>query len=168
MLCELLTNLSPGFAPGIRSSRRESVQRKNECAIPQSIGNLGGSGDVLPATSLLRPHWKLITRGTKSVLCEVIFSSKQAGKVDGFLYRHEIAIVSTTKLNSAGPQFPVVMSSVVPPVKYLHCLITANRSEREQKQLGSISLPRNSLYRFTNRFPIRDFFSQGRGCGLLI
>jgi hypothetical protein len=92
----------------------------------------------------------------------VIFSSKQAGKVDGFLYRHQIAIVSATKLNSAGPQFPIVMSSVVPLVKYLHCLITANRSEREQKQLRSISLPRSSLYRFTNRFPIRYFFGQGR------
>ena len=95
-------------------------------------------------------------------MCEVVFSSKQAGKVDGFLYRHQIAIVSATKPNSAGPQFPVVMPAVGPPVKYLHCLITANRREREQKQLGSISLPRSSLYRFTNRFPIRDFFGQGR------
>jgi hypothetical protein len=34
----------------------------------------------------------------------VVFSSKQAGKVDGFLYRHQIAIVSATKFNSAGPQ----------------------------------------------------------------
>ena len=98
----------------------------------------------------------------------MVFSSKQAGKVDGFLDRHQIAIVSATKLNSAGPQFPIVMSSVVPPVKYLHCLIAANRSEREQQQFSSISLPRSSLYRFTNRFPIRDFFCQGKGSGLLI
>src|ERR1044071_8266074 len=168
MLSELLAKLSPGFTPGINSSRRESVQRKNECAIPQPISDLGGSADVLPATSLLRPHWKLVTRGTlRSVLCEVVFSSKQAGKVDGFLYRHQIAIVTATKLNSAGPQFPIVMSSIVSLVKYLHCLITANRSEREQKQLRSISLSRSSLYRFTNRFPI-GAFGQGRGCGLLI
>ena len=92
----------------------------------------------------------------------MVFSSKQAGKVDGFLYRHQIASVSATKLNSARAQFPVVMSSVVPLVKYLHCFIAANRGEREQKQLGSISLPRSSLYRFTNRFPLRDFFGQGR------
>ncbi len=111
-------------------------------------------------------HWKLITSGT--LLCEVVFSSKQAGKVDGFLYRHQIAIVSPTKLNSAGSEFPIVMSSVVPPVKYLHCLIAANRSEREQQQLGSISLSRSSLDSFTNRFPIGDFFGQGRGYGLVI
>ena len=66
-------------------------------------------------------------------MCEVVFSSKQASKVDGFLYRHQIALVAPTKFDSAGPQFPIVMSSVVPPVKYLHGLIAANRSEREQK-----------------------------------
>ena len=72
------------------------------------------------------------TQRLRDVLCDVVLSSKQTGKVDGFLDRHQVAIVSATKLNSAGPQFPIVVSSVVQPVKYLHCLIAANRSEREQ------------------------------------
>ena len=59
-------------------------------------------------------------------LFEVIFPSEQTGQVDGFLNRHQIVIVSTTKLNSARPQFPVIMSFVFTLVKYLHCLIAAN------------------------------------------
>jgi hypothetical protein len=100
-------------------------------------------------------------------LCDVVFSSKHARQVDGFLDRHQIAIVSTPKFNPARSQFPVVMSFVFPPIKYLYRLIAANRGERKEKQLSSISLARGSLYRFTNRFPIRDFFGQGRGDGLL-
>jgi hypothetical protein len=97
----------------------------------------------------------------------VVFPSKQARKIYGFLDGHQIAIVSATKFNSARSQFPVVMSFVFPLVKYLHRLITAHRREREQKQLSSISLMRSSLYRFTNRFSIRDFLGRGRGSGLL-
>ncbi len=36
---------------------------KHERAIPQPVCDVGGSADVLPATSLLRPRRKLITRG---------------------------------------------------------------------------------------------------------
>jgi hypothetical protein len=97
----------------------------------------------------------------------VVFSSKHAGKVDRFLDRHQVVIVSATKFNSARSQFPVVMPFVFPLVKYLYGLIPANRGEREQKQLSSISLARGSFYRYTNRCPIRDFFGQGRGGGRL-
>jgi len=107
------------------------------------------------------------SRKLKGVLCDVVFSSKHPGKVDGFLDRHQIAIISARKLNSACPQFPVVVSFEFTPVKYLYCLIAANSRKREQKQLSFISLLRSSLYRFTNRLAIRDFFGQGRGCGLL-
>ncbi|HEX3253030.1 MAG TPA: hypothetical protein VHS05_26550 [Pyrinomonadaceae bacterium] len=104
----------------------------------------------------------------RGVLCDVVFPSKHASKVDGFLDRHQIAIVAAPKFNSARSQFPVVMSFVFPLVKYLYRLIAANRGEREQQQLSSISLARCFLYRFTNRFPIWGFFGQGRGVGLLI
>jgi hypothetical protein len=100
-------------------------------------------------------------------LCDVVFSSKYAGKVDGFLDRHQNGIVSATKFNSPRSQLPVVMSFVFPLIKYLYCLIPANRGEREQKPLSSISLARGSFYRCTNRCPIRDFFGQGRGGGVL-
>ena len=96
----------------------------------------------------------------RGVLCHVVFSSKHAGKVDGFLDRHKIAFASATELNSARPKFPVVMSFLFTLVKYLHGLIATNRGEREQKQLSCISLARSSLYRFTNRFSIRDFFGR--------
>ena len=40
--------------------------------------------------------------GQASFLCDVVFPSKQAGKVDGFLNRHQIAVVSAVEPNSAG------------------------------------------------------------------
>ena len=88
------------------------------------------------------------------VLGDVVFPSKQAGKVDGFLDRHQIAVVSALEPNSAGAKFPVVMSFVTPLVEYLHGLITTNSRERKQKDLSSISLMRRCLYRCPNGFPI--------------
>ena len=67
------------------------------------------------------------------MLCDVVFPSKQVGKVDGFLDRHQIAVVSAVEPNSAGPKFPVVMSFVTPLVEYFHSVITTNCSKREQK-----------------------------------
>src|SRR6185369_6447079 len=95
-------------------------------------------------------------RGQES-LCDVVFPSKQAGKVDGFLDRHQIAVVSAVEPNSAGAKFPVVMSFVTSLVKYFHSLITTNRRKREQQDLSSISLMRRGLYRCSNGFPIWDF-----------
>src|SRR6476619_5865245 len=66
------------------------------------------------------------------VLCDVVFPSKQAGKVDGFLDRHQIGVVSAVEPNSAGAKFPVVMSFVTPLVEYFHSLITTNCSKREE------------------------------------
>ena len=99
-------------------------------------------------------------------MCDVVFPSKQAGEVDGFLDRHKIAVVSTVEPNSAGAKFPVVMSFVTPLVEYFHSLITTNCSKREQKDLSSISLMRRCLYRCSNGFPIWDFPRQKR-CRLL-
>ena len=101
-----------------------------------------------------------------SSLRDVVFPSKEARKVDGFLDRHQIAVVSGGEPNSAGAKFPVVMSFVTPLVEYFHGLITTNCSKREQKDLSSISLMRRCLYCCSNGFPIWDFPRQG-GCRLL-
>src|SRR5687767_7379259 len=96
------------------------------------------------------------------VLCDIVVASKQDGKVDGFLDRHEMTLVSTVESNSAGAKFPVVMSFVTPLVEYLHSLISTDCSEREQKDLSSISLMRRCLYRCSNGFPIWDLPRQRR------
>src|SRR5688500_2701142 len=112
-------------------------------------------------TGTLRPSFYWLAR-SDVVLCDVVFPSKQAGKVDGFLDRHQIAVVSAVEPNSAGAKFPVVMSVVTPLVEYFHSLITTNCREREQKDLSSISLMRRCLYRCSNGFPISDFPRQRR------
>jgi hypothetical protein len=48
----------------------------------------------------------------------VVFPSKQAGKVNGFLDRQQIAVVSVVEPNSAGAKFPVVMFFVTPLIEY--------------------------------------------------
>src|SRR6185503_15982329 len=101
--------------------------------------------------------------GSDVVLCDIVFPAKRAGKVDGFLDRHQIAVVSAGELNSAGAKFPVIMSFVTPLVEYFHSLITTNCNKREQKDLSSISLMRLGLYRCSNGFPIWDFSGQRRG-----
>ena len=90
-------------------------------------------------------------------MCDVVFPSKQASQVDGFLDRHQIAVVSAVELNSAGAKFPVVMSFVTPLVEYFYSLITTNCREREQKDLSSISLMRRYLNCCSNGFPISGF-----------
>jgi hypothetical protein len=95
-------------------------------------------------------------------LCDIVFPSKQAGKVDRFLDRYQIAVVSAVEPNSAGAKFPVVMSFVTPLVENFHSLITTNCSKREQKDLNSISLMRRCLYCCSNGFPIWDFPRQRR------
>ena len=44
--------------------------------------------------------------------------------------------------------------NLTPLVEYVQSLITTNCSEREQKDLSSISLMRRCLYRCSNGFPI--------------
>ena len=100
--------------------------------------------------------------GGQALLFDVVFPSKQAGKVDGLLNRHQIAVVSAVEPNPAGAKFPVVMSFVTPLVEYFHSLITTNRSKREQKDLNSIPLMNRCLYRCSNGFPIWDFPRQRR------
>src|ERR1044071_861585 len=59
------------------------------------------------------------------------------------------------------------MPLVFPFVEYLNSLITADRGEREQQYLSSISLVRCCLDRFANGFPIEHLFRQSSGCWLL-
>jgi len=53
------------------------------------------------------------------VLCDEVFPSKEAGKVEGFLDRHQIAVVSAVEPNSFLPIVESITSSLGRHSSYL-------------------------------------------------